>query len=251
MIFTAKPRSDSYHSSSQKKLGFTLIEVIISFILVSVLGTTLFTLSITLRNASLGHESAMKSEEKRLAQAHLIRTYLSSIIIDENKLSGKGSASPFFVTEGTNGTAHFKVYTSLLNGIDTVQSLSNEVLAQFTLSPDGLFSLYLKTHPARGALGNEEESSIRLWEDVESISWQFARLPQDEKTTPSRKGVSTSLSPDINEAPYGVWLTEWKREWKNSPPALIKLTLCEKNGHTEVITAIIPEAIQSIYLEKE
>ncbi len=251
MLTRMPPSNYLERMKASYKHGFTLIEVLISFVLVSIIGASLLSLTIMLREASLPLEKKLRVEEKKLSQAHLTRLYLSSILIDENKLSGKGAAKPFFLTEGTNGTPQFTVYTSLMNGLDHVNALSNEVLARFYISSDGAFSLYITTHPTRRELGREEESIIKLWDKVKSVSWEFSSWPKETAASQSKKNMLQGSPSSIDEPPSGEWTREWKKEWKNNPPSLIRVTIFEENGQSETITSVIPEAIQTVYLERE
>ncbi len=237
--------------SQRKKCPFTLVEVVLSFILIAMAATAIYSIYIAVATGTASAEKKIHAQREVLSNSRKIRHYLMSIITPYNTLIGKGAARPFFLTEGTNGTRGFQVYACLNNGTDPLPALSNEVLGRFYIDHEGTFKLTLASHPIRSTIFHPCEADITLWKGVESVLWEFSTWPDANSKKNSKVGTIAQDS-----IPKGQWVREWKREWMYEPPTLIRLTVVIKNPKSlhrngEVcITAIHPTAIQTLEFQE-
>ena len=231
----------------KKKLSFTLIEVLISSILLALIVSGLYFIYITISVGTTSIERVVHKERKTLLNSRKIRHYLMSIIPFQNNPPNKGSTRAFFLTEGVNGSSGFQVYADIDNGPDPVPSLSNEVLGKFYINKDNNFILTLVSHPIRAKVFSACEADVLLWKGVESILWEFTCWPDIQ----SKRDQKTGNTGAIDAVPKGTWVTEWKREWMYTPPEIIRLTLFLKDKQTVIITSVQTDAIQILEFLKE
>ncbi|MGR3952147.1 MAG: hypothetical protein QRY74_04550 [Chlamydia sp.] len=221
---------------NRTKRSFTLIEVIISFCLISIGTVGLYSIYTAAFLGTNRIEKQLIAEREILANSRKVRHYVAAIILSPIEIAQNIKIAPFFYTEGKNGTQNFQVYAALDNGEDGIPALSNEVLSRFYISESGTFTVSLSPHPGRSAA--QMEVIIPLVPHIQSILWEFSRWPRP----------IPSLSAD---APLeGVWIQEWKKEWMNSPPQLVRLTLHLQNGETRQITSVQTQAVGEIAFER-
>lgn len=232
-----------------RSYSFTLIEVILSFILIGMIASGIYWLYVSISVSSINLEKTVQKKRQKLINIRKIRYYLMSTLTTQNSFQGKGAAKPFCMTEGDNGGRDFKIYLTLNNGVDPIPALSNEVLAKFYINDEGDFTVTITSHPVRKDIYTQVEADISLWKGVDSIFWEFTAWPPINKPVQS---IDLENQDDI-AFPYKKWVTQWKSEWMYEPPSVFRLTIRESShnrldSNPIVLTAVIPSQIQPLKL---
>ncbi len=187
-------------SSSSRKKAFSLPEVLISFVLLSLLVSSLLSSGKTLSHFLKNKELEQK-EEKALAFSILDQCFTRLQDTSET------CADPIFFTPNLE-----ELFFSFDNGIQKIPELSSQVIAHLYCRDS---SLELALWPKSKQKTPESYQIIPLFSGIERLAFSF-------------------YHPNNNQ-----WLKSWKKE-ENSFPLMLKLHLEKTDGTSEIFPFLIP-----------
>ena len=214
-------------SIKTKRHPFVLTEALVASTLAILVVVACLSIFVLLWNSSTRQQAQLTADTMHWRKVTALRWTLSRIRRVPNE-------DPFFV-EGTGQEARLVFVFD--HGLHVNPKLANYDLGQLYIDKEQGLVLVTKSHPKRGAIGQEEEVATVIWPNAREIFWRFAVNPT---TVSENVGMTESLDQG--------WTSTWKNEWTKLP-AVIEATIVDDSPEPEVVTAIVARDIGPLTLK--